>query len=188
MADSGKNKKDECQLEFVYEAGLKPTFFDRIRNMGLRLMSAIRRRTNKDKYGPIGDYSGGPGVGLGGDDSGADNSGMGLSDNLSFSPGEIVRIKSVAEIQKTLDNKGRCGGLQFMAGMRKYCGQEARVLKKVRTIFDERLWKMVKIKDAYLLENITCDGRDVFDGEGCDRTCYFFWKSRWLTKKNQNQS
>jgi hypothetical protein len=184
MNRDGNNKKGECQLEVVYEAGVKPTLLDHGRNIGLRLLSAIRRRTYRNKYGSLANYSSGPGIGVSGDTLGGESSGSDAQTNSSFRPGDTVLIKTLPEIQKTLDANGRCEGLQFMLGMRKYCGQEARVLKKVRTIFDERLWKMVKIKDAYLLENITCDGRDVFDGEGCDRTCYFFWKSRWLREKN----
>jgi hypothetical protein len=186
MINNSGDNQEKCQLEVIYEAGVHPTLLDRARNLGLRLLSAMRRRTRKEKYGPIGKFPGGPGVGINEDDLSKMDSNLDSPSNLTFGPGEVVTIKTLPEIQKTLDTNGRCGGLQFMPGMRKYCGQEARVLRKVRTIFDERLWKMVKIKDAYLLENVTCDGRDVFDGEGCDRTCYFFWKSGWIGKKNQN--
>ncbi|SYZ71858.1 putative cytoplasmic protein [Candidatus Zixiibacteriota bacterium] len=184
MPNNDRHKKEECQLEVVYEAGIPPTSMDRTRNLLLRILSAFRRRTYKSKYGPLSNYVGGPGIGVSDDPNERITVGTGPEPKIVFSPGETVIIKAVTEIQATLDKDGRCEGLQFMLGMRKYCGQEARVLKKVRTIFDERLWKMVKIRDAYLLEKVTCDGRDVFDGEGCDRTCYFFWKSRWLRKKN----
>jgi len=96
--------------------------------------------------------------------------------------GDLAEILPLDEIRKTLDQNGRCNGLQFMLGMEKLCGRRARVLKKVRTIFDERLWKMVRIRDTYLLEGVICDGRDVFEGEGCDRSCFFFWKENWLRK------
>jgi len=184
MNGSNKDKREECQIEVVYEAGIRPSPADRARNFGLRLLSAFRRRIWKDKYGVVAGVPGDPGVGVNVDSSGGPETPSDSQVRLSFEPGEIVTIKSVEEIQKTLDSNGRCGGLQFMLGMRKYCGQDARVLKKVKTIFDERLWKMVRIRNAYLLENVTCDGRDVFDGEGCDRTCFFFWKSSWLKKKS----
>lgn len=100
-----------------------------------------------------------------------------------FREGEMVKIRSLEEIKATLDSAGRCEGLQFMPGMQKYCGRQAWVMKKVHMMFDERLWKMVKIRHAYILRGIICDGRDVFDGEGCDRSCYFFWKDKWLNKK-----
>lgn len=180
MNKNDSDRKDDCQLQFVYEAGEKPTLADRARNIGLRVLSALLRRFGSRAYAGGNDLSSGPGVGI--SEEIPRESDTESSAEVKLKPGDVVRIRSLKEIQMTLDNNGRCAGLQFMLGMQKYCGQEARVLKRVLTIFDERLWKMVKIRDAYLLENVTCNGRDVFDGEGCDRTCYYFWKSRWLQR------
>jgi hypothetical protein len=178
MIRDGEKGKEDCQLQVVYEAGGKPNFFDRLRHLWLRGCSAVRRRLGEgaDSLPPSG-----PGVGL---EGGLINDNpQETSDGKEiFRDGETVRIKTFEEIQETLDARGRCEGLQFMTGMKKYCGREARILKKARMIFDEQSWRMVKLRNTYILENITCEGRDVFDGEGCDRTCYFFWKGRWLRK------
>jgi hypothetical protein len=184
MIHDDQKEKTDCQLQVVYESGEKPTMVDRIRHILLRFLSAVSRRIQGNQRNSNPFPVGGPGVGV--DESllnekiqDAQESG---GERILFNPGEIVRLKTLEEIQKTLDSSGRCEGLQFMLGMKKYCGREARVLKKVRLMFDERLWRMVKLRNTYILENITCDGRDVFDGEGCDRTCYFFWKEKWLRK------
>ncbi len=180
MNKDDSSKKDDCQLQFVYDAGVTPSLADRCRNIGLRVLSALRRRLGGKGHAVGLNVASGPGVGT--SENIPEESGTEIAPQIILKPGDLVQIKSLDEIRMTLDDNDRCAGLQFMLGMQKYCGQEARVLKKVRTIFDERLWKMVKIRDAYLLEKVTCNGRDVFDGEGCDRTCYYFWKSRWLRK------
>jgi hypothetical protein len=96
--------------------------------------------------------------------------------------GDMVRILPMNKIRKTLDKNGRTEGMDFLAGMERYCGKKARVLKRVNYVFDERVWKMRKCKNVVLLEGVICDGREAFQGEGCDRACYFFWKEAWLQK------
>lgn len=76
---------------------------------------------------------------------------------------------------------GQTQGLEFLPGMARYCGTSLRVMKRVRYFFDERGWKMRKC-NAVLLEGGICDGRDMRDKEGCDRSCYFFWRDSWLEK------
>lgn len=182
MQNKNSAKKTDCQLQVLCDSGEALTLADKARNITLRLISAIRRRTYKRSGFNVGG-KGSPGIGI--DDSWKENNGgIGRADTRKspINVGDIVQIRSIDEIKATLDPTGKCEGLQFMISMEKYCGREARVFKKVRTIFDERLWKMVKVRNAYLLDGIICDGRDVFDGEGCDRSCFFFWKDKWLLK------
>jgi hypothetical protein len=100
-----------------------------------------------------------------------------------LSVGDLVQVLSLQEIERTLDSNGKTQGLWFMPGMNRYCGTTARVLRKVNYIFDERAWGMVKCgKNVYLLENMLCTGQGMFDKEGCDRCCFFFWHACWLRK------
>jgi len=99
-----------------------------------------------------------------------------------FKPGDLVEILPYEEIEKNLDTERRCGGLTFLRLMHQYCGRRAYVYKRVRMIYDERLQKMVKIRNTYLLEGIICDGKDFFSKEGCDKSCFLFWKDKWLRK------
>jgi hypothetical protein len=97
--------------------------------------------------------------------------------------GDRVRILPFLEIEKTLNSDGKTQGLWFMPGMKKYCGMQAKVLRKVNYIFDERAWGMVKCgNNVYLIENMFCTGEGMFDKEGCDRCCFFFWHAAWLQK------
>jgi hypothetical protein len=64
----------------------------------------------------------------------------------------------------------------------RYCGRELTVKRKVRTIFDERHGRMVRLRRTYLLEGAICDSRGLGDREGCDRCCYYFWRRIWLER------
>ncbi len=99
-------------------------------------------------------------------------------------PGDLVRIKSLEEIKACLKD-GKTKGLEFMPSMARYCGREVKILKKINYIFDERAWKMRKC-NSYILEGLICDGVDMFSREGCDRCCFFFWKSEWFEKIGSN--
>jgi hypothetical protein len=99
-----------------------------------------------------------------------------------LNPGDRVIVRPLVEIQRTLDTNGKLGGLKVMDGMAAHCGKEYVVLKRVRMIFDERQWKMVRLKDTVILKDVICDGQGMYEKEGCDRCCYFFWKERWLRK------
>lgn len=175
-----KEIRTECQLQVVYESAGPLQLSDKIRNFSRRIVTAFRRRL------PLSMSS----------VSHNDKSIQGTTCSSSVSTckptksaegqhlqeGDLVEVLSHAEIQQTLDDKGRSGGLEFMAGMDRFTGQRFTVLKNVRTIFDERAWKMVRVKNTVILKDVLCDGRGMFDKEGCDRCCYFFWKERWLRK------
>jgi len=98
----------------------------------------------------------------------------------AFQPGELVRVRPMVEIEAMLVG-WKTQGLEFMPGMARYCGATLRVMKRVRYFFDEREWKMLRCS-AVLLEGAICDGADIFDKEGCDRSCFFFWKDAWLER------
>lgn len=72
--------------------------------------------------------------------------------------GDWVEIRSIEEIMRTLDDKGRTQGLDFIGTMKKYCGMRKKVMKKVDYIFDERKWEMRKCKNVVILEGVFCDG------------------------------
>jgi hypothetical protein len=184
MKNDNRENKAECQLQVLYDACEELSLLDRLRNVSLRLMSALRRRLPKTGT-TLGPGTGGwsvLGVSKKAQNSSGSSSSLKGEGKDSVKKGDLVEILPLEEIKKTLDKNGRCNGLGFMLPMEKYCGRRARVLKKVRTIFDERLQKMVKIRNVYLLEGVICDGRDFFSKEGCDRSCFFFWKEKWLRK------
>jgi hypothetical protein len=97
-----------------------------------------------------------------------------------FAEGSRVRVLPRARLEALLDAEGRTEGLTFLAGMERFCGRELVVKRRVRMIFDERRGRMVRLRRTYVLEGAICDSRGLYDREGCDRCCHFFFKEAWL--------
>ncbi len=95
---------------------------------------------------------------------------------LVLLPGELVEVKSHAEILATLDEKGAYHGLTFTPEMIPYCGKQYRVFKRLELMFDEYHRSQRRIKNTVLLEGVVCHGA----GLGCDRCCFLYWREIWL--------
>ena len=91
-----------------------------------------------------------------------------------------VRVRSRDEIEATLDNENRLKGCLFMKEMWDYCGTEHRVLKPVEQFLDEREYQVRRTNGIAILEGVICRGTDF--PEGCDHSCFFFWREEWLEK------
>jgi hypothetical protein len=99
---------------------------------------------------------------------------------LNLQAGELVRIKSRDEILSTLDEKSRNRGLSFDAEMLKYCGREARVLRRVDRIIDEATGVMQELPtDCIILEGVVCAGDY---NRYCPRSIYPYWREIWLER------
>ncbi len=96
--------------------------------------------------------------------------------------GDRVRIKPYDQIECTLDRMGKYRGLNFLPGMRRYCGREAAVLKRPRYILDGGGKIIRECRDLVILEGLYCDGKGLISNEGCDRCCMYYWKPDWLEK------
>ncbi len=95
----------------------------------------------------------------------------------AFRRGEWAEVRSLDEIQATLDAEGKLDGLPFMPEMIKYCGRKFRVSRRADRIFLDRYCYVAKLKDAVFLENFRCDGQA---HDGCQMRCELFWKEAWL--------
>ncbi len=184
MPSKDKTLPNDCQLQVAYDAADSLTIRDKMRHCALKLMSAIERRTERIRaaLGQTGFQA--PEADSHFQQNKAQHTGEippPARDNR-FRPGETVEVLTWEEIQQTLDENRTCGGLQFMEGMKRFCGQRMVVRKRVRTIFDERTWRMLKIGRTHILDGAICDGRRQYSQEGCDRCCFYFWKDRWLRK------
>ena len=94
---------------------------------------------------------------------------------MNLEPGELVRVRSQEEIERTLDAEGRLTGLYYMPSMRKYSGCQFRVYKKVKKIILETTGQLREMRSpTVFLEGVTCDG--------CDRECFCFWREDWLER------
>jgi hypothetical protein len=48
---------------------------------------------------------------------------------------------------------------------------------------------MLKVKrPRYLLDEAICDGAGMYDKEGCDRCCFYFWTDRWFRRSNSPEN
>ena len=171
------DKENGCQVKSIYENmrtfAKELTILDRAMLLAFRLRSAMDRRIERGRRF------------MGARSSREQDRSRALPRNegtekYRFKAGDLVEVRPLEEIKATLKD-GKTGGLGFMTGMEQYCGAKTRVLKRVKYIFDEREWGMLKC-DSVLLENLICNGRDMYTKDGCDRSCFFFWKDAWLRK------
>jgi hypothetical protein len=100
---------------------------------------------------------------------------------LDLEPGEIVEVKSLPEILKTLDDKGKYRGLVFTPEMRRHCDKRYRVYKRLELMFDEYHKSQRRVKNTVLLQGVVCEGA----GIGCDRSCFLYWREIWLRRPEQ---
>jgi hypothetical protein len=98
----------------------------------------------------------------------------------SLEAGDLVRVKSKEEIEATLDRWKSLKGCSFMSEMWPHCGTTQRVLKRIDRFFDERDYKLKRIRGIVLLEGTMCQGTEMFGR--CDRSCFFFWREEWLER------
>ncbi len=92
--------------------------------------------------------------------------------------GDSVKIKTLGEIQATLDASGCIDSLPFMVEMERFCGKRAKVFRVVDKVYDYGGKKdLRRLRDTVLLHGLRCDGAA---HGGCQAECYLFWKTAWL--------
>jgi hypothetical protein len=109
---------------------------------------------------------------------------------LDLQPGEWVRIKSKAEIETTINEKGLNRGLSFDAEeMAPYCGRTFRVQRRVTKILDEVTGEMVRMKQpCIILEGAICHADYARCRLNCPRAIPSFWREIWLERVEMPQS
>ena len=101
------------------------------------------------------------------------------TETLNLQPGEWVEVKSLQEIQATLDANGRNRGLGFAPDQAEHCGKRFRVAGRVERLILEWSGEMRPIANAVELEEVTCHGRMC---RSCPRNCYYLWREIWLRR------
>jgi len=98
-------------------------------------------------------------------------------------PGELVRIKSKQEIERTLNSDLLNRGLGFHVEMARFCGRTARVSRRVTQILDEKTGRMIYMKNpCIVLEGIVCEG--VYTAN-CPRAIPAYWREIWLDRVDE---
>lgn len=101
-------------------------------------------------------------------------------------PGDLVEVKSAAEILQTLDSEGTAGYLPFMPEMLDFCGRRFRVFKralKTCVYVDHSDMRKFPVRDVVVLEGLRCSGAA---HDGCQKGCTIFWRECWLRKVEKN--
>jgi hypothetical protein len=99
---------------------------------------------------------------------------------LDLQPGELVRIKTKAQIEATLNENRLNRGMGFEEEMARYCGRTARVQARVTKCLDETTGRMVTMKNpCIVLEDVVCAG--VYKAN-CPRQFLPFWREIWLER------
>lgn len=104
--------------------------------------------------------------------------------SLKLRAGELVEVRSEAEILSTLDATGRLDALPFMPEMLKFCGKRFRVYKRSHKTCDT-IHKTGgrRMRNTVHLEALHCDG----SAHGsCQARCLIFWKEAWLNRVHPN--
>jgi hypothetical protein len=97
---------------------------------------------------------------------------------LDLRPGEVVRVRSAAEIFATLDDRGTLDGLPFMPEMLKYCGRTLPVTQRAdKTCAGDGVVR--RMHNTVHLQKARCDGSA---HDGCQASCLMFWKEAWLER------
>jgi hypothetical protein len=136
-------------------AGLAVTAFNKLQWLSLRLPRWLRFRGGAQYpfYRGTGDGSRTPVTAL--------------------APGDLVEIRPKAEIMATLSPDNTNRGMWFDFEMLPYCGQQARVARKVERIINESTGRMMKLSDCHVLEGVVCTGRYRITP---------YWRSAWLRR------
>jgi hypothetical protein len=99
--------------------------------------------------------------------------------------GDMVEVKSAAEIAATLDAAGRLDGMPFMPEMLAFCGRRLKVSRRADKTCVEGFYGMRKLGGAVFLEEARCDGAA---HGGCQRNCMMFWKDEWLKPASESHA
>lgn len=102
---------------------------------------------------------------------------------LGLEPGEWVRVRSRAQIEATLNDKGQNRGLGFDREMLPFCGHEFQVRQRVERVIDETNGQMIEIKsDCVTLDGVACSGERSTCRWFCQRAILPVWREGWLER------
>jgi hypothetical protein len=93
--------------------------------------------------------------------------------------GLVAEVRSVGEIQRTLDPLGRREGLLFMPEMAQYAGQRYPVAHRIERVLELDVWKAVGTP-AFVLAGLRCTGAVLGADGPCHRRCHLLWHRDWL--------
>jgi hypothetical protein len=104
----------------------------------------------------------------------------------NFQPGELVQVRSKAEIMQTINARQRNRGLWFDVEMVPFCGKTFRVLRRVEKIINDKTGAMLRMSNSCLiLEGVVCGGCLSQNRLFCPRSIYPYWHEIWLKRVDE---
>ncbi|HEY7550449.1 MAG TPA: hypothetical protein VH913_13165 [Hyphomicrobiaceae bacterium] len=95
-------------------------------------------------------------------------------------PGDVVEVRSTAEILATLDGDAALANMPFMPEMLRYTGSRFRVSRRVDKICDTIAYTgSRRLRNTVYLEDLRCDGSS---HGGCQAGCKLYWNEAWLRR------
>jgi Uncharacterised nucleotidyltransferase len=95
-------------------------------------------------------------------------------------PGDVVEVKSAAEILATLDEGGSLDKMPFMPEMIRHAGRRYTVSRRVDKICDTiAATGSRRMHETVYLDDLRCDGSG---HGGCQAGCKIYWKESWLRR------
>jgi hypothetical protein len=99
---------------------------------------------------------------------------------LGLKPGDLVRVKTKADILATLNSNSRNRGLWFDIEMMRYCGEIHTVTVRVERLIEERSGRMRAISNpCVILDDLGASGEYV---GFCAQNEAIFWREIWLDR------
>lgn len=104
-----------------------------------------------------------------------------LRGSNGIQPGDLVRVRPLEEIERTLV-LGRHRGLWFdVPEMSTVCGGTFTVKDRVRRFIDDHNGEMIELQsDCLILDGVCCTGEHSNRRWFCPRGIYSFWREDWL--------
>lgn len=99
--------------------------------------------------------------------------------DLRLEKGELVQVKSRAELREVLTPDGHTTGLSFEYEMLTLCGDVCEVAYPIEKIILETTGKMQQLSNSVVLDRVTCEG---LMRRNCPRANDLYWREAWLKR------
>jgi hypothetical protein len=107
-------------------------------------------------------------------------------ENLNLQPGELVEVKSMESITRTLNETAHNRGLWFSPDQRLLCGQQKRVIRRIDKLIVDGTGEMRQLRNTVFLEGSMCGCSHVAFG-GCPRAEFVYWREAWLRRPDSSR-
>jgi hypothetical protein len=104
-------------------------------------------------------------------------------ERLDLAAGDLVEVRSLPEIGRTLDANAKHRGLVYSEELTPACGKKFVVKTRVERLIDERTGLMLQMKnDCIVLEGFVCSGDRTESALFCPREAYPLFREAWLKR------